>query len=141
MVLKIIKYIEHKIDQFFEKSPMDYNKRESILFIVLFVTIIIGSIIMFYFISFFIFKITVVYFVLSFVLTLKMCDIDNKPIIKLICTYLLPYIFLLIFMDNIFSKFLPYRGENLILIRKYKLRTIKRKVYVKKITFWKKWII
>jgi len=56
----------------------------------------------------------------------------------LIYLYLSPYLLLLIGIDNIFSKIVPYRGEYILLIRLEKLKRIKRRRYLKKIKFWKK---
>lgn len=37
---------------------------------------------------------------------------------------------------SLIVKVIPYRGDNKMLIRKYKLKTLRKKVYIKKLKFW-----
>jgi hypothetical protein len=134
--MNIFKKEEMRIDDFFMKS-MDYSKKEGIVAFIIYVCIILlffGSL---YFISLMMFKIGVVYFILSIILILSLTEIDNKAINYIVIIYLLPYIYLLMGLDKVFIKFIPYRGVNPMMIRKYKLRTLKRKMIRNKLKFWK----
>jgi len=133
----MIKKIENKIEDFFMKS-MDYSKNEGILALVIFLLCIIIGVSLLFLFSTVIGKIGTVYVLLSIFFTIYLTEAYNDTIEYTITIFLLPYIILLMVIDKIFLQFIPYRGNDPLLIRKYKLRTLKRMIIKNKLKFWKR---
>ena len=134
--MKFFKKIEKKIKDFFNES-MDYNKKEGILFIVIFFIMIILTIGISGIFSKLLLQMGIIYVLFSFAIILYLIDVDDFIVEYIILVLLLPYICLIMLIDNIFKKFVPYRGDNPMLIRSYKIRYLKRKARINKIKFWK----
>lgn len=134
--MNIFKRIENKINKFFEQS-MIYNKNEIIIFLIFFFIFIILPVIIGMLFYTLLAKISTIYILSSIILCLILIDADNKISEYAIIIYLLPYIFLLMFLDKIFIKFIPYRGDDPMLLRSYKVRYFKRKSRLNKFKFWK----
>jgi len=134
--MKFFKKIEKKIKDFFNES-MDYNKKEGILFIVIFFIMIILTIGISGIFSKLLLQMGIIYVLFSFAIILYLIDVDDFIVEYIILVLLLPYICLIMLIDNIFKKFVPYRGDNPMLIRSYKIRYLKRKSRINKIKFWK----
>ena len=130
--MKLIKNIEKKIDDFFMKS-MDYNQKEGIVFIVIFFFLIILTVGISAIFSTLLAKIGIVYVMLSFVVCMSLLEKNNKIIEYMIIVFLLPYILLLMFIDKMFLKVVPYRGDDPMLIRSFKMKKLKKKIRRKKI--------
>ena len=133
--MNIFKRTEEKIDDFFMKS-MDYDKKEGIIFSSIFFFLILLPLIIGLIFSALLAKISIIYLLISFVLCLILIDADDW-VGYIIVIFLLPYIFLLMRIDKIFLKFIPYKGDDPMLIRSYKVRYLKRKAKINRLKFWK----
>lgn len=134
--MNIIQKIIKSVDDFLSNT-IEYNKKEGIIFLIIYFLIIIGIVAIGGIFSKIWVYIGMAYISTSFMSVMSL-DNDNDAIRFIICTYLSPYIFLMMLLDKIFKKFVPYRGDNPMMIRSYKIRTLKRKAIVNKIKYWKR---
>jgi hypothetical protein len=134
--MNIFKKIDNKVSKFFEKS-MIYNKKEGIIFLIIFFILILLPLFLGVLLYTPLAKISMIYMIISIIFILILIDTEYYNCQYFIIIYLLPYIFLMMFLDSIFLKFIPYRGDDPLIMRYYKIRTLKRKAYINKLKFWK----
>lgn len=134
--MNLYKKIENNIKEFF-LSSFEYTKKESMIFLIIFLLMIIGTIFIIGILSDLLLKISLMYILISIALIIRLSDVINDLIEYIIIVYLLPYIFLIMLIDKNLKKFVPYKGNDLMQIRLYKLKLIKRKVRINKLKFWK----
>lgn len=130
------KHIKKKIDDFMD-STYDFNRNETIAIISLFVLFIAISIVLPLLISTTASKVSFLY--LSFVFTSFIMAANNETEwMFTVSGYLaVPYIFMVMLSVTIVRYFVPYKGDDPMKLRYYKLQTLKRKAKINKLKFWK----
>ena len=134
--MNIFKKIEKKINDFFEKT-VNYTQKEGIIFIIIFLFMILFTIGIGAIFSMVWVKIGVIYLMTSFGAVMSLLETYNKFGEYVIIIWLLPYIILLMLIDKIYSKYIPYRGNDPMLIRADKVRYFKRRAQINRFKFWK----
>ena len=134
--MNIFERLEKKIKDWFDQS-MPYNHKEGIIFFIIFIFMILFTIGIGAIFSILWVKLGLVYLLTSFVAVMSLLESYNKAGEYIIITWLLPYIILLMLIDKVFKKFLPYRGDDPMLIRSGKIRLLKRKAQINRFKFWK----
>jgi len=134
--MNIFKKTEKKIKDWFEQS-MTYNHQEVIIFLIIFIFMVLFTIGIGGIFSILWVQVGIIYLFISLALCLKLIDTETKFEEYAIIICLLPYIILLMLIDKVYKKFIPYRGDDPMLLRSYKVRYFKRKARINKLKFWK----
>lgn len=136
--MEIINFIKRKaksIKDFFEK-PTDMTNTEMSFTLVIFLLMVILSIVIFLPFGI-VYKISLVYCLSCLWALLTTVNIDTDLAYDVCFYYSLPYILLMMLSIKITSKFIPYRGNDPMLIRSGKIKYLKRKVKINRLKFWK----
>lgn len=133
----MIKYTRKKFEHFFNKEN-NYNKKENIMLVAIWVIFIMMSFSVPLLFSVLVTKISIVYFMICMSLALILVDDGTKLKDEITIVFCIPYLLLFMLSDTILKRFVPYRGKDKMKIRAYKIKVLTRKVKINKLKFWKR---
>ena len=134
--MNFIKRTKKNMVNFFE-DPISFNIKESIWGICIFVFFVIFSIMIFLPFSLLAAKISLSYFASCFLSLMMAVNIDADWAFDVSFHYSFLYLLMMMLSFKIVGIFVPYRGDDPMMIRAYKVRYFKRKAKINKLKFWK----
>lgn len=137
--LKIVKRVEDYITSYMETDSF-LNKSETIIFFILLFLVEFGVVVLSALIPHLPWVVGF-YVVISFILSVFIIDRldDIEPnILYGFYVFLVPHLFLIVGVDKFINLFIPYRGKDILILRRYKLKMIKRRIRINKLKFWRR---
>ena len=134
--MNLVKRIKNNIIEFFEK-PMDYTNKEGSWIIGLWILFVIISILMFLPFNALACKISLMYLISCFLFLMTAVNLDTDWTFSAAFSFSTPYLLLIMLSSKIIDKFVPYRGNDPMKLRAYKVKILIRKTRINKLKFWK----
>lgn len=136
-IIKAYKNFYKSLNDYFEKES-DYTTIEFLLVCLISLAVFIGTSLLFMLISILVSKFFLIYIFLSILILLLLTGefIKSLKIIEIIIVFELPLILTYMLTNSIYYKFRRYKGNDPMILRTYKLKSLKRKIFINKLKFW-----
>jgi len=131
------------LNKIFNNHFDDYTHLAVVIYIITTILIFLSSVVIPFFISSVFGWIIILLFIttiISFILVSLSSDSinDYKRIKFIVSILMLPFFLIIIISDLVIHPFMSYKGDNIIKIRRIKLKRVLRKTRFNKLKFWKK---
>ena len=136
MEINPYKYLRKKVDKFFD-DEISFNEKEVIILVAIFVVFVMLSLGLPLLISKMASQISFIYFIITFSSIMMAVVNESNILFNIACHISVPYIMMFFLSTYILKPFIPYKGNDPMKIRYYKLKRLKKKARINKLKFWK----